>query len=408
MSRSQSRLSARTVQTKVESGYFADGAGLYLQVSRSASEFDQKVGACDVARSWIFRFKIDKRPREMGLGSTRVVSLVEARRRAAMCRQLLAEGKDPIVERLTNRQQVQVRAQAAMSFDECARAYIASHRDGWRNAKHAAQWESTLRLYAIPVIGSLPIAEVLLPHVLKILEPIWRTRTETASRLRGRIESIIGWATVRGLRTGDNPARWRGHLDHLLPMPKKVAAVEHYAALPFTDIAAFVARLREQDGMGARALEFLILTAARSGEVRGASWSEIDLKERVWTVPAIRMKSARDHRVPLSDAAIAVLKRVDAQGSQALAFAAPRGGVLSDMTLSAVMRRMKVDAVPHGFRSTLRDWCAECTEFPSEVAEMALAHAVGDKVEAAYRRGDLFEKRRSIMAMWARHCETIL
>jgi integrase len=396
------------VQTKVEPGYFADGAGLYLQVSRSDSKLSQKAGPSDVARSWIFRYKIDKRPREMGLGSTRVVSLVEARRHAAVCRQLLAEGKDPIAERVANRQQVEVRAQAVMTFDECARAYIASHRDGWRNAKHAAQWESTLRLYASPVIGSLPIAEVLLPHVLKILEPIWRTRTETASRLRGRVESIIGWATVRGLRAGDNPARWRGHLDHLLPMPKKLAAVEHYAAIPFTEISAFVTRLRAHDGIGARALEFLILTAARSGEVRGARWSEIDMHERVWTVPAARMKAGRDHRVPLSDAAIAMLKKLNTQGSQDLAFAAPRGGVLSDMTLSAVMRRMKVDAVPHGFRSTFRDWCAERTEFPSEVAEMALAHAVGDKVEAAYRRGDLFEKRRSLMAMWAAHCNASL
>jgi integrase len=261
-----------------------------------------------------------------------------------------------------------------------------------------------LRLYASPVIGAMPGADVALGHVIRILEPIWRERTETASRLRGRIESVLAWATVRGLRSGDNPARWRGHLDHLLPMPSKVATVTHHAALSRSELTAFISRLRQQRSTGARALEFLILTAARSGEVRGASWGEIDRAARVWTIPAARMKAGREYRVPLSQAALKVIQQMAPATRTSLIFPAPRGGPLSDMTLSAVMRRMQVSAVPHGFRSTFRDWCAEHTDFPCEVAEMALAHAIGDRVEAAYRRGDLFDKRRALMALWAAFC----
>jgi integrase len=254
------------------------------------------------------------------------------------------------------------------------------------------------------VLGSMPVAEIDLPQVMRVLEPIWRERTETASRVRGRLEAILSWATVRGYRSGDNPARWRGHLDQLLPPPSKVSAVTHHAALQCSEVRAFAERLREQSGCGARALEFLMLTAARSGEVRGADWSEIDLAERTWIVPGDRMKAGREHRVPLSVAATALLRTSGPAMRSGLLFPAARGGPLSDMTLSAVMRRMKVGAVPHGLRSTFRDWCAEYTDFPSEVAEMALAHAIGDKVEAAYRRGDLFEKRRQLMTQWAVFC----
>ena len=247
---------------------------------------------------------------------------------------------------------------------------------------------------------------MVLSHVVKILEPIWNTKTETATRLRGRIESVLDWATVRGFRHGENPARWKGHLDKILPKPSKVTKVEHHVALPVDDIGAFMAELRKREGVAARALEFAILTAARSGEVRGATWSEIDLDSGVWIIPGERMKAGREHRVPLSEGAIKLLQALPRFGHTDLVFVAPRGGMLSDMTMTAVMRRMEVDAVPHGFRSTFRDWAAERTAYPRDVAEMALAHTIGDKVEAAYRRGDLFEKRCRMMADWAAFCNT--
>jgi integrase len=291
-----------------------------------------------------------------------------------------------------------------MNFEECAGRYIEAHRAGWNNAKHVQQWQNTLATYAFPVIGRLLVRDIGLPHVLKVLEPIWTTKTETASRLRGRMESILDWAKGRGYRSGDNPAAWKGNLDSQLPRADRVAKVEHHPAVPVAEVGACMARIRAADGMGARALEFAILTAARSGEVRGATWAEIDLNAKVWTVPADRMKAKRDHRVPLSDAAMSILRRMAEEprlaGSE-LVFPAARGGTLSDMTLSAVMRRLEIDAVPHGFRSTFRDWAAETTRYPREVAEMALAHTIGDKVEAAYRRGDLFDKRRRMMNDWA-------
>jgi integrase len=391
------RLSARMVQNQVEPGYYPDGAGLYLQVKAAAK-------SSRVNRSWLFRYSHNERPTWMGLGSVRDINLADARQQAAECRRLLALGKDPIAERDGDRARSLVEKRRTITFDQCSQAYIAAHRDGWRNAKHAAQWENTLRLHASPVIGKLPVDEVELRHVLLVLEPIWRERTETASRVRGRVESVLDWATVRQFRRGDNPARWRGHLDQLLPMPGKVKKVEHHVALPFTDMRVFMQKLSGQEGTGARALAFLILTAARSGEIRGARCSEIDPQARVWSIPGERMKAGRDHRVPLSDAAWALLPDPLPKDPAMLLFPAPRGGQLSDMTLTAVMRRMQLDAVPHGFRSTFRDWCAECTDFPREVAEMALAHAISDKVEAAYRRGDLFDKRRQLMTQWAQHC----
>ena len=334
----------------------------------------------------------------------RDINLSDARQQAAECRRLLALGKDPLAEREGARERTLVEKQRSMTFDQCSQAYIAAHKDGWRNSKDSAQWESSLRLHASPVIGPLPVADIGLPQIMKILEPIWRDKTETATRIRGRVESIIDWATVRGFRSGDNPARWRGHLDHLLPKPSKVTKVEHHAAVAFDQLPEFFGRLRRQEGTGARALAVLILTGARSGEVRGATRGEVDFETAVWTVPGERMKAGREHRVPLSAVALALVAASKDAGADALLFPAPRGGQLSDMTLSAVMRRMKVPAVPHGFRSTFRDWCSECTDFPREVAEMALAHAISDKVEAAYRRGDLFEKRRQLMEHWATFC----
>jgi integrase len=343
----------------------------------------------------------------MGLGGFPDVPLTDARAAARRARELIRAGKDPIAEAKAAASALRAAQSRNVTFKQAAKAYIAAHETGWRNAKHAQQWRNTLEAYAYPVIGELMVRDVEVANVLEILEPLWTSKTETATRLRGRIEQVLDWSTARGHRDGLNPARWRGHLDKLLARPSKVARVEHRSALPFQELGAFMQRLREAEGMGARALEFVILTAARSGEVRGAVWSEIDLATAVWTIPGDRMKAAREHRVPLSPRAVAVLKALPRMAGTDFVFPAPRGGVLSDMTLTAVLRRMKVAAVPHGFRSTFRDWASERTNYPRDVAEMALAHAIGDKVEAAYRRGDLFEKRRRMMTDWARFCAEV-
>ncbi|MGE3771475.1 MAG: tyrosine-type recombinase/integrase, partial [Gammaproteobacteria bacterium] len=271
-------------------------------------------------------------------------------------------------------------------------------------AKHAAQWLATIETYANPVIGALAVDKVELSHIVTILEKdgLWEAKTETATRLRQRIEAVLTWATVRGYRKGDNPARWKGHLDAVLPKPSKVAKVEHHRALPVSGMFSFMTDLRKRPGIAARCLDFVILTAVRSGEARGATWGEIDLDAAVWTVPADRMKAHKEHRVPLSADAVALLKDLPRMQGSDYVFPAARGGRLSDMALTAVMRRMEVDAVPHGFRSAFRDWCAEHTNYPHEVAEMALAHTISSAVERAYRRGDLFEKRRNLMDDWAR------
>jgi integrase len=288
-----------------------------------------------------------------------------------------------------------------VSFSKVAEQYIAQHEAGWKNPKHAAQWVTTLSTYAFPVIGSVTVASVDTPLVLKVLEPIWTEKTETASRLRGRIEVILDYATAKGLRDGPNPARWKGHLALTLPARRKVAPVQHHAAIPVLEMPAFMKQLRGMDGVSARALEFLTLTAARSGEVRGMIWGEVDLKNKLWTVPASRMKAKREHRVPLSDAAWLILESIKRVNGVNLVFPGTRGGALSDMSLTAVMRRMGVEAVPHGLRSSFRNWTAEMTSYPNEVAEMALAHTVSSATEAAYRRGDLLEKRRPMMTDWA-------
>lgn len=366
--------------------------GLHLQVAATGG------------RSWILRVSVAGRRRDMGLGGYPEVGLKEARESARRARQGVREGLDPIAGRRAARQALLAAAGRRATFREAGEAFIAAHESGWANPKHRQQWKNTLEAYAYPVIGELAVGDVALAHVLKILEPLWSTKTETAKRLRGRIEQVLDAAQARGQIDGpwQNPARWRGHLDKLLAKPSRVAKSAHHRALGIDDAGAFVAHLREQEGMGARALEFAILTAARSGEVRGAKWSEMDLAAGVWTVPADRMKAGKEHRVPLSAEALALLASLPRiGGTGGLVFPAARGGALSDMTLSAVMRRMKVDAVPHGFRSTFRDWSAERTAYPSEVCEMALAHTVGNKVEAAYRRGDMFDRRRRLMADWA-------
>lgn len=373
--------------------HFVGGvAGLALQVSASG------------ARSWVLRIQIGDKRRDMGLGGFPDVPLANAREAARMARAKVKEGIDPIANARAARSALKAEQAAAQTFKTCALAYIEAHETGWRNAKHAQQWRNTLDTYAYPVIGNLLVRDVGLPQVLSILEPIWKKKTETASRLRGRLEAILDWATTRGYRTGLNPARWKGHLDTLLPAARTVAQAGHHSALPVHQMSALMKTLRQQSGMGAQALEFTILTAARSGETRGARWSEINLDTATWTIPAERMKAGKEHRVPLPKAALNILSALPRTENETLVFASPRGGMLSDMSLTAVLRRMNINAVPHGFRSTFRDWCAEHTNYPREVAEMALAHAIGDKVEAAYRRGDLFEKRRQLMKEWAEFC----
>jgi integrase len=382
------QLSARTVAAKTKPGYYADGGGLYLQVSPSGS------------KSWIFRFTKAGRAREMGLGSLRAVSLARAREKAQDARSLLADGTDPIQARRDVQTAATLAEMRSKPFRECAEAFIEAHRAGWKNAKHVAQWENTLETYCYPTLGDLPVASIDAGLVLKVLEPIWNEKPETASRLRGRIESILDWATVRGYREGLNPARWRGHLDQTLPKRSKVAKIVHHAALPYVEAPAFMKALRAIEGVAPRALEFIILTACRTGEAIAAEWSEIDLAHKVWTIPASRMKAKREHKVPLSDRAVEILR-----GLEKGAFVFPgRSGEqpLSNMACLKVLERMERDDITtHGFRSTFRDWAAERTNFPGFVVEMALAHTIESKVEAAYRRGDLFGKRRQLMAAWS-------
>jgi integrase len=376
-------------------GMHNDGAGLYLAVSDSGSA------------SWLFRYKIYKRPRQMGLGGLDEVTLAQARERADDARRKLRNGVDPLEERRATKLADSLSRAKTMTFRECAEAYVAAHRAGWTNAKHARQWPATLSAYAYPVFGDLPVAAIDLGLVMKVIEPIWSTKPETASRVRGRIENVLDWATVRGYRQGENPARWRGHLESLLPKKTKVHAVEHLAALPYGQVAAFMARLREQEGIVARGLEFTILTAARANEAVGARWEEIGLSERIWTIPAKRMKARKEHRVPLSDAAMTIVERMAELRQSDFVFPGRFGGALAADSMLALTKRLAGQPVTsHGFRSTFRDWCAERSSFPHEVAEMALGHTVGDAVERAYRRGDLFEKRRQLAEAWARYCAT--
>ena len=392
-----------------KAGMHADGNGLYLRVQASG------------AKGWIFRFQLGGKRREMGIGTLAERPAVDARAAAAELGRMVREGIDPIEERNRREQEANDAAKQAEAgtvlFRQVAADYIASHRAGWRNAKHADQWANTLATYAEPVIGDLAPADVTTEHLLTILSPIWTTKPETASRVRSRIELVLSYAKAKKLRDGENPAMWRGHLDALLPKPSRVKKVRHHPALPYAQMSEFMLALRNVQGLGARALEFVILNAARSGEVRLAEWREIDLDAATWTIPADRMKARRAHRVPLSQAALRLLESLPRLDGTDLLFPGMREQrPMSDMALTAVIRRMNEDrprwidpksnaqAVPHGFRSTFRDWCAEQTHFPAEMAEIALAHTVGDKVEAAYRRGDMFEKRRAMMQAWAEWC----
>ena len=392
--RTLNRLSANLVKALAERGYYADGGGLYFRVSEFGT------------RLWAFRYTRAGKAREMGLGPYPEVTLKEAREFALEARKLLRDDQDPIGKRQARRSAMASERQAALTFAQCAAAFIAVKENEWKNAKHGEQWRTTLATYADPVIGKMLVRDVQQAHILKILEPIWTTKTETASRLRGRIENVLDYASARGCRQGDNPARWRGHLDKILATPSKVAKVEHHTALDYGHIGAFMVELRRQFSMGARALEFAIITAARSGEVRGANWAEIDLDRAVWTIAEQRMKAGREHRIPLSDSALSMLRAMPRIKDCELVFPNTKGTALSDMTLTAVLRRMGCPVTAHGFRSTFRDWAGETTAYPREVIEHALAHQLKDKAEAAYARGTLFDKRRSLMADWAQFCDT--
>jgi integrase len=381
-----------------KAGRHADGGGLHLLVKETG------------ARSWVFRFMLKGRSRDIGLGAAAgsgAVSLAAARHAAAELRLKVKAGIDPLQERHRNAADALAAAQAAhragMTFRAVAEAYIARNENGWRNVKHRQQWRITLSTYVFPIIGDLPVADIGTAHVLKVLEPIWNEKPETAGRVRGRIETVLDAAKARGYRSGENPARWRGHIAQILPGRARLSR-GHHRAMPFEAIPAFVGEVRARQGaMAALALEFTILTAARTSEGLGATWSEVDLDKAIWTIPAARMKAGKEHRIPLSPRAIEILETVMPVGNDWL-FPNERGGKLSDTAMVMLLRRMKIDVTVHGFRSGFRDWAAECTAYAHEVCEMALAHVIGNKAEAAYRRGDLFDKRRRLMADWATYC----
>lgn len=380
--------------------------GLYMQLSPGGG------------RSWVLRILVGAKRRDIGLGSFPTVTLSQAREKAREAREKIGLGIDPVEERKAAKASLIAAQNRGLTFDKATEHYLAAKLDAFKNAKHRQQWQNTLAQYASPELGKLLVQDIAVQDVLRVLHPLWADKTETASRLRGRIESVLSWATVAGHRTGDNPARWAGNLKELLPAPSKVAKEGNQPALTLDDAPRWFVSLRGREGMGARALEFLALTAARSQEVRGAEWSEIDLGAGLWIIPAVRMKMGREHRVPLAADAIALLHALPRMEGNPLVFPAARGGQLSDMTVSAVMRRMneadqapgnsgfldrvsKRPAVPHGLRSTFRDWVAERTNYPSEMAETALAHKISNAVEAAYRRGDMIERRRRMMGDWA-------
>lgn len=414
--RATGKLKAISAARARQPGTYGDGGGLYLQVSAAG------------AKSWIFRYwvsqreaatgapirnpstgKVRGRSREMGLGSCATVSLSEARERALECRRQLDKGIDPIEARKQLRQLDALEQAKTTTFRDAAASFINAHQSSWKNAKHAAQWSSTLEGYAYPIIGNLSVQAIDTLLVMRILEPVWSAKPETASRVRGRIEAVLDWSTVRGFRTGDNPARWRGHLAHLLPAISKVRAVKHHAAMPFEELPAFLVELRAQQGVAARALEFTILTAARTGEAIGARRKEVNLQEKIWAIPADRMKAGKQHRVPLSWRALELLETTTNLGEEFLFPGGNPDHPLSNMAMLKVLERMgRGDLTVHGFRSTFRDWASERTDTQNEVIEMALAHAVSDKVEAAYRRGDLFEKRRRLMEAWSAACSSVV
>ncbi|MBR1232591.1 site-specific integrase [Bradyrhizobium sp. AUGA SZCCT0182] len=397
MGRAANRLSPLRVKSDLPPGLYGDGHGLYLQVSAQKT------------KAWVYRYMIAGRARKMGLGPIHSVSLAEARRRAADMHRQIWEGVDPIEARRTTKGELAAAKVRGISFRQCAEKYIEAHASSWKSARHTQQWPATLKQYVYPGLGDMPVSAIDKSHVLAVLEPIWLTKTETARRVRGRIETVLDWARARDYRSGENPARWRGHLDQLLPARARIAPVKNLAAMPYRDLPAFMARLRGQGGLNASALEFLILTAARTGDVIGGTWDEIDFTERLWIVPGARVKSKkgtlrRDHVVPLCDRAIELLSVLRRDGEFIFAGTHP-GKSISPAVMIRLTKEMTGNGVTvHGFRSAFRDWGAEQTNYPNEMLEMALAHTVSNKVEAAYRRGDQREKRRRLMEDWAVYC----
>ncbi|WP_175963667.1 tyrosine-type recombinase/integrase [Burkholderia pyrrocinia] len=396
MARAINKLSATQVNKLTKPGLYGDGAGLYLQITQGG------------VKSWLFRYMKNGKARGMGLGPLHTISLADARTLALAARKQLLDGIDPLDAKEKHRASTKAAAAKTKTFDQCAEAYVAAHRSGWKNAKHADQWANTLETYASPHFGTFAVSVVDTALVMKALEPIWKEKTETASRVRGRIESVLDWATVRGYRTGENPARWKGHLDNLLPKRSKVHKVEHHPALPYGEAPVFMTELRKLDSVSAKALELLILTATRTNEVLGARWDEFDLDASVWTIPADRMKAGKEHRVPLSKAAIRIFTAMKTTRLSDYVFPGQRKGLpLSNMALLQLLKRMnRNDLTAHGFRSTFRDWIGETTHYPREVAEAALAHLIKDKAEAAYARGDLFYKRAAMMQDWCDYLAT--
>lgn len=387
------KLTDKKIQHIKERGYHPEGGGLYLQWKSPQSI------------SWIFRFSFEGKAHEMGLGSYKYVSLADARQKRTDLQKLLFSGVNPLAEK--KKIQNERRAQFAnkMTFDACAKAYIESQRVAWKNAKHADQWTNTIETYASPVIGKMFVDEITTNLIMKIIEPIWIKKTETASRVRGRVELVLNWATVRGLRSGENPARWRGHLDNLLPKRSLVQKVTHHKAMPYALISDLMNTIKTQNDVSSLALQFLILTATRTNETLNARWSEIDLEKRVWIIPPERMKAKREHRVPLTDEALSILKRVPkVEFNQCVFVNSQTKRHLSNNALLQKLNELAPNYTVHGFRSTFRDWVGEETSEPREVAEAALAHTIKDKVEAAYRRGDFFQKRLKLMQIWNEYC----
>ena len=394
MKRKANRLEPLVVTRIKTPGYYPDGLNLYLQVSSTGT------------KSWVLRYTLAGRQREMGLGAYPLFSLANARERSQVARRLLADGIDPIEEKHKKKLNDRLSAASIITFDDASMRYIKTHEAGWKSLKHADQWRNTIATYASPVIGRLPVHVIDNKSVVKVLEPIWGSKRETASRLRGRIEKVLDWATTLKYRTGDNPAKYKGNLDNLLTKSKK--EVVHHSALPFNEIGNFMVKLRQQEGMGAFALQFIILTATRTSEVLKAKWPEFDFDAGVWVIPKQRMKSGKEHAVPLSPSTLVILQKVQAEMLESDFVFPGRSGSLSNMSCLAVLKRMgRTDLVVHGFRSTFRDWCSESTAYPRDVAEMALAHTISDKTEAAYRRGDLFEKRIRLMADWDKYCRAV-
>ena len=411
MARLIEKLTPLWVSKVKKPGYYGDGGGLWLQVSISGS------------KSWIFRFTINRNQREMGLGALHTVSLSDARIKSRDLRLILQEGVDPIFQREEAKQAAALASARMMTFDQCAKEYIEIHRSGWKNTKHAGQWESTIATYASPVFGSFPVSEVDTPLVVKVLSPIWKDKTETAKRLRGRIEKILAWATTSKFRQGENPARWRGHFENLLPEPSKIQIKKHYASLPWKEIPGFMNALSEQKGTAARALELLIFTATRTSETLEMTWDELNLEDGVWVIPAERMKEKVEHEIPLSRQAIYLLCEIP-RISKFVFTSSKYNKCLSDMSLTAVLKRMHNKSIKdggkgwidpkqdnrritsHGFRSSFRMWGAESTShsFTREVIEFALSHQLPNKVESAYQRGTVFEKRIPLMQAWSDYC----